>query len=123
MAKTAKSARRYSAAERKRILDTARAEGLTGAQVQARFGVSPLTFYRWRGPVGRGRKADRARDAGRAGRTGTRVRASSRHGVVETAELDLIALREEVRRALNKVLPRVVEEEIEAYIAALLRSG
>ncbi len=103
MARKASSRKRYTAAERARILAAAQKQGLTGAQVKARFGVSPLTFYRWRGPVGRGRKR--------------------RHGLVETAEIDIIALREEVRRALHRVLPQVVQEEIEAYLAALLRSA
>jgi transposase-like protein len=103
MARKHASRKRYSPAERARILAAARKDGLTGAQVKARFGVSALTFYRWRGPVGRGRRPH--------------------HGLVETAEIDLIALREEVRRALHHVLPQVVQEEIEAYLAALLRSG
>ena len=51
MAKKQGPGKRYSAAEKKRILDAARSEGLTGAQVRERFGVSTLSFYRWRGPV------------------------------------------------------------------------
>ena len=53
--------RRYSAAEKKKILDTAVKENLTGAEVQKRFGIAQLTFYRWRGPV-------RARRGGEIGR-------------------------------------------------------
>ncbi len=98
-----KARKRYSPAERARILAAARKEGLTGAAVKARFGVSPLTFYKWRGPVGRGRKRARS--------------------FADAAEIDVIAVREAVRRALQKVLPKVVEEEIAAYVAALLREG
>ena len=56
MAGRGNSTKRYTPAERRRILAAARKEGLTGAQVKKRFGVSALTFYRWRGPVGRGRR-------------------------------------------------------------------
>jgi transposase-like protein len=106
MAPKRRSPKRYTPDQKQRILVAARKEGLTGAQVKERFGVSTLTFYRWRGPVGRGRRAQ-----------------PQPHGLLETAEIDVVALREEVRRALHKVLPQVVQEEIEAYLAALLRSG
>jgi transposase-like protein len=49
----------YSAEERERILAVARREGLTALEVRRRFGVYPKTFYKWRGPVGSGRRPKR----------------------------------------------------------------
>jgi transposase-like protein len=112
--------KRYTPAQKRRILSVARKEGLTGAQVRERFGVSLLTFYRWRGPVGRGRRVEPGGGIRRRGR-GAVPRPP--HGLLETAEIDVVALREEVRRALHLLLPQVVQEELEAYLAALLRSA
>lgn len=89
--------RRYSAAEKKKILDTAVKENLTGAEVQKRFGIAQLTFYRWRGPV-------RARRGGAPGRGGVNVE----------------AIRSEVRAGIQKVLPQVIREEVQSYLAAIL---
>jgi transposase-like protein len=92
--------RRYSAAEKKKILDTAVKENLTGAEVQKRFGIAQLTFYRWRGPV-RGRRAG----AGKPGRAGS---------------VNVEAIRSEVRAGIQKVLPQVIREEVQSYLAAIL---
>jgi transposase len=56
-------AKRYTEAQKRHILETAKREGLSGPQAAKRFKVNLITFYRWRGPV-RGRKAG----AGRRGR-------------------------------------------------------
>ena len=95
-----KGRRRYSAAEKKKILDTAVKESLTGAQVQKRFGIAQLTFYRWRGPV-RGRRAG----GGRPGRP---------------AGVNVEAIRSEVRAGIRSVLPQVIREEVQAYLAEIL---
>jgi len=87
--------RRYTPAEKKKILAAAKKEGLSGAQVQRRFGVSPLTFYRWRGPV-------RSRRGRTKGGTGLRQ--------VET----LVAAQ------VQKVLPRVIREQVNAYLKGIL---
>ena len=92
--------RRYTAAEKKKILETAVKERLTGAQVQKRFGIAQLTFYRWRGPV----RGPRARLA--AGRLGGRV--------------NVDAIRSEVRAGIQKVLPQVIREEVQSYLAEIL---
>ena len=118
MARSKQSRKRYTPAQKRRILSAARKEGLTGAEVRKRFGVSTLTFYRWRGPVGRGRRVE----------PGGRVRGGAapgapHAGLLESAEIDVVALREEVRRALHHLLPQVVQEELEAYLSALLRSA
>lgn len=100
MAKKA-TRRRYTAAEKKNILATAAKEGLTGADVQKKFGIAQLTFYRWRGPV-RGPKA-RARAAG-TGAGG--------------ANLD--AIRSEVRAGVRAALPGVIREEVANYLDEIL---
>src|SRR5690242_20207663 len=90
--------RRYSAAEKKKILDTAVKENLTGAEVQKRFGIAQLTFYRWRGPV-RARRGG----AGKAGGSGGAV--------------NVEAIRSEVRAGIQRVLPQVIREEVQSYLA------
>jgi transposase-like protein len=97
--------RRYTAAEKKNILNTAIKENLTGAQVQKRFGIAQLTFYRWRGPV-RGKRA-----AGGTGRGPGRPPGSG-------ANLD--SIRSEVRAGIQKVLPEVIRQEVQSYLAAIL---
>lgn len=87
--------RRYGAEEKKKILDTARRENLTGQQAAKRFGVSTLTFYRWRGPV--------------SGRRRVATSASRGHGAVEGT------VRGEVRSRIQKMIPRIVREEVDAY--------
>ncbi len=121
MARKITPRKRYTPAQKQRILAAARKEGLTGAQVRERFGVSLLTFYRWRGPVGRGRRV--APGGAVRARVGQAATGAPHHGLLETAEIDVVALREEVRKALHRLLPQVVQEELEAYLAALLRSA
>jgi transposase-like protein len=105
MAKAKKSNRgkRYSAAEKAKILATAKKEKLTGAQVRKRFGVSTLTFYRWRGPVNRRRGARMATTSSRNGR-----------GVDGQ-------MREDVRAEVRRVLPGVIRQEVAAYLDEILR--
>lgn len=88
---------RYSAAKKKLILETAAREKLTGAQVKKRFGISLLTFYRWRGPV-RGRRA----------------------GSAAVPALDVVKARQHVQAELRKMLPRIIQEEISAYLKSAL---
>ncbi len=91
--------RRYTSAEKQNILRTAAKEGLTGAQVQKRFGIAQLTFYRWRGPV-RGRKAKLAAGGG--------------------AGPGADAIRSEVRAGIQRVLPDVIRQEVSRYLADVL---
>ena len=97
--KKTRRGKRYGPAEKKRILAAARKQGLTAVQVQKRFGVSPLTFYRWRGPV-RGRRVGRG--AGAAGRPATSD------------------LRTQVQERVRAVLPGVIREEVNSYLANIL---
>jgi transposase-like protein len=106
------SRRRYTAAEKKKILETAVKEGLTGAQVQKRFGIAQLTFYRWRGPV-RGPKA-------RAAAAAAAVRGITAPAGLATAGARLDAIRAEVRAGIRQVLPGVIREEVSNYLAEIL---
>ena len=87
---------KYSVAQKQRILAIAQKEGLTGPQVKKRFGVSVLTFYRWRGPVRRRPARAAAGDPG----------------------VDLV--RATVRAQVEKALPRIVREQVLAYLRDLL---
>jgi transposase-like protein len=51
MAKKHKRGVRYTAEKKAAILAAVEQGGLTGDQAVHRFGISKLTFYRWRGPV------------------------------------------------------------------------
>ena len=93
--------KRYTAAEKKNILTTAAKENLTGAQVQKRFGIAQLTFYRWRGPV-------------RAPRGG----AGPGRPVGGGISADVI--RNEVRAGIQRVLPDVIRQEVTNYLAEIL---
>jgi transposase-like protein len=98
--------KRYTEAQKKQILATARKDRLTGAQVRERFGVSTLAFYRWRGPV-RGRRK-RGRPVG------------SKNRVVAGSEIGNGLVREQVRMEVRRVLPQLIRQEVEAYLKRLL---
>ena len=100
MAKKSKRGTRYTAAQKAKILATAKKEGLTGAQVAKRFGVSTLTFYRWRGPV-------RSDALARRGKRGPgRPKGSGK------AKSDNAALERKLRAQIRKILPRIIREEV-----------
>ena len=112
MAKKA-TRKRYSEVEKKKILETARRENLTGADVQKRFGIAQLTFYRWRGPV-RGPKA-------RAAQEGGLTRAATVVGrTAGRAAANLDAIRDEVRSGVRAVIPNVIREEVANYLSEIL---
>ena len=92
--------RRYTATEKQRILEAASRGGLTGKQVEKRFGVSPITFYRWRGPM-RGRRRPQVSFPGRV----------VLHGGT---------LREQLRAGIRKALPRLIQEEVAGVLEELL---
>jgi transposase-like protein len=108
MAKKSKRGTRYSAAQKAKILAAAKKEGLTGAQVAKRFGVSTLTFYRWRGPV----RSDALKRAGKKRGPG-RPKGSGK------VKVDTAAVRREVQAQIRKVLPQIIREEV----VAALRHG
>ena len=96
--------KRYTDAEKKQILATAKKEGLTGAQVKKRFGVSTLTFYRWRGPVRSDAVARKGRKRGPGRPPGT--------GKVN---VDVAAIRREVQAQVRRLLPRIIREEVARF--------
>ena len=91
--------KRYTSAEKAKILAAAKRLGLTGAQASKKFGISMLTFYRWRGPV-RGRKA-----------RGKRVAAKVAKVKVSTA-----VLRKAVQAKVRELLPAIIREEVRAAL-------
>jgi transposase-like protein len=101
--------KRYTPAEKAKILAAARAEGLTGAQVAERFGVSTLSYYTWRKKAGapkrRGRKPGRPARPRRVGGTS--------QGVAGIAEL----VRRAVRAQLDQMLPQVLQSELDSALS------
>jgi len=96
--------KRYTAAEKAKILAAAAKEGLAGEQVAKKFGVAQLTFYRWRGPV----RSDALKRRGKRGPG--RPRGTSQ------VRVDEAVVRKAVRAQLQKLLPRIFREEIEAAL-------
>jgi transposase-like protein len=94
----------YSAAKKAEILATAKREGLTGAQVRKRFGISTLTFYRWRGPVRGRRKRGRPIGSRNVSSAGARVKVNA------------AAVRREVQAQVRKLLPQIIREEVAAAL-------
>jgi transposase-like protein len=97
----------YSAEKKAEILAAAKKEKLTGAQAAKRFGISTLTFYRWRGPV-RGRKK-RGRPAGSRNKAGSAGK----------VRVDAAAVRREVQTQVRKLLPQIIREEVAAALGRL----
>jgi len=101
MAKRAKQSgpgrKGYGAEKKAEILAAAKKENLTGAQVRKRFGISTLTFYKWRGPV-RGKKAVARRGPKRPRGNGVKVNSG--------------AVRQAVRTQIQRVLPQIIREEV-----------
>jgi transposase-like protein len=90
---------RYTEVFKKKVLAVAQRERLTAEKVQRRFGVSRVTFYKWRGPVGRGRRP------GAPGR------------------VDVRALERQMRDMVRSVLPRIIREEVAAALKRLTAGG
>ena len=94
--------KRYSKAEKAKIMAAAKKGNMTGAEAAKKFGISTLTFYRWRGPV-REKKA--------AKRGPGRPRGSGRVQVNESE------VRRAVQEQLRKILPQIIREEVAAALA------
>jgi transposase-like protein len=93
--------KRYSDAVKKKILFAARRENLTADQVQKRFGVSRVTFYKWRGPSRRGRRPA-ALVAAAAGAAGYDIAG-------------------DIRRAVRQALPEIIRQEVNAALKVWTR--
>jgi transposase-like protein len=92
---------RYSKEKKAEILAAAKKDKLTGEQVAKRFGISTLTFYRWRGPV---RKAAIARHG--------RKRGPGRPKGSGKVKVNAAAVRREVQAQIRKMLPQIIREEV-----------
>ena len=92
---------RYSDAERRKILATAKREGLTGAQVRDHFGISTLTYYTWRKKAGS--RARRGRPPGSQARR-------SGDGVAGM-------IRDQVRAAVRQLIPDIVRSEVSSALS------
>lgn len=109
MAKRARRKRqRYTDQQRTQILEAARKDGLTAADVQKKFGVTPVTYYSWRKKSGttRRRRGSVAAAAGRSTHNGDF--ASQMH--------------RDVQARVRQVLPEIVRAEVNAYIDEVLSS-
>lgn len=92
-----KKFKRYTEEQKQAILAAAKKGGLTGLQVSKKFGVSPLSFYRWRGPV---RKPVAA------------VAKTNGHALNGVTNGLASMLRAEVR----KLLPEIIKQEVSAVL-------
>jgi transposase-like protein len=90
--------RRFSEAERQRILATSRREQLTGTQVARRFGISQVTYYLWR---------KQARPAIR--QVARTVRDS---GVLDVGE----EVRRQLRDRIREMVPQAIRSEINSVM-------
>jgi len=104
MAKTRRKRHSYTEAQRTTILTAAQKDGLTAAQVQKKFGVTPVTYYSWRKKTGvavrRGRRPGGARVTFGGGDLGSQVRA-------------------EVQSKVRQILPGIVRNEVSTYLDTL----
>src|SRR5690242_17279150 len=101
MAKSRRKRHTYTQSQRQTILAAASKEGLTAAQVQKKFGVTPVTYYSWRKKTGM---------AARRGRgAGTTIRTAG--GTDLTAHV-----RSEVQTKIRQILPGIVRSEVSHYL-------
>jgi transposase-like protein len=107
MAKARKKRQNYTAEQRAKILAAAKAEKLTAAQVQKRFGVTPVTYYSWRKKTGLTRKRETRAVVARP-----------------AAKDDLSAqVRGEVQAKMRQIIPGIVRSEVSAYLDSIFRTG
>ncbi len=105
MAKVRKKRTEYTPEQREKVLAAAKAEKLTAAQVQKRFGVTPVTYYSWR------------KKSGVTRRRGTRTAAAV---VARTVTGDLGAqVRSEVQSKMRQIIPGIVRAEVSAYLDSI----
>jgi transposase-like protein len=107
MAKARRKRKTYTSQQRTTILSTAQKEGLTAAQVQRKFGVTPVTYYSWRKKSGVGHRRVSVMRAGRRA-TGSGL------------SMDV---RNEVRTKVQKILPEIVRSEVNSYLSSLFSTG
>jgi transposase-like protein len=93
--------RRFSPAERERILTEAKRDQLTGKQVAKKFGISQVTYYLWR------KNAWPAIDKA--------ARAVRQSGVIDVAD----EIRRELRTHVQRMVPDVIRTEMNSVMAEL----
>ena len=110
MAKARKKRTEYTPEQREKVLAAAKAEKLTAAQIQKKFGVTPVTYYSWRKKSGITRK--------RGTRRGTGAAAAAI--VARPATGDLSAqVRSEVQSKMRQIIPGIVRTEVSAYLDSI----
>jgi transposase-like protein len=92
--------KRYTRAQRARILSAAERDKLTAIGVQKRFGVKPGTYYLWR---------RKAKGAGR------------RSGGSSSADRVLREVRLQLQARIRKLLPEIVLSEVRAWLDEAMR--
>jgi transposase-like protein len=105
MAKARKKRTEYTPEQREKVLAAAKAEKLTAAQVQKKFGVTPVTYYSWR------------KKSGATHKRGTRTAAAV---VARPVTGDLGAqVRTEVQNKMRQIIPGIVRDEVSAYLDSI----
>jgi len=99
--------KRFTPQQRSQILNAARAGKMTAKQVQAKYGVSMVTYYLWR------RKAGLSRS-----RQGVTTAALSKLGPSKAGLEKLV--RTAVRARIQAALPSIVRDEVQDYLSRLL---
>jgi len=114
MAKARKKRIEYTAEQREKVLATAKSENLTAAQVQKKFGVTPVTYYSWRKKSGVTRK----RGTKRGTKRGMTTAATA--VVARPVAGDLSAqVRTEVQNKMRQIIPGIVRAEVSAYLDSI----
>jgi transposase-like protein len=98
--------KRFTPEQREKILNAAKDGKMTAKQVQAKHGVSMVTYYLWR------RKAGIARPRG-TGRAMMGRLAPSKAGLEKM-------VRSAVRERIQAALPGIVRDEVYGYLNKLL---
>ena len=105
MAKKRRKRTAYTESQRTSILAAAQKDGLTAAQVQKKFGVTPVTYYSWR------------KKKGVAARRGRRpaLRVAARGNIGNQ-------VRAEVQSRVRQIIPDIVRGEVSSYLDSLFSS-
>lgn len=105
---------RYAEAQRRQILETAVRERLTAADVQKKYGVTPVTYYSWRKKYGVGN-----RQGGGARRASSPI--SLNGGAITGAITQQV--RSVVQSKVRELVQSVVRAEVDEYLASLFGAG
>ena len=99
--------KKYTDSQRTSILADAKKDGLTAAQVQSKFGVTPVTYYSWRKKSGA---------VAKRGRGPAKLSASGGSDLTSH-------LRTEVRSKIQQMLPGIVKSEVATFMESLFGVG